>query len=80
MFEDFDSATYKLDHSREEPRICTITLVTGSSIPQGAVKCFTEDEKVHGVAQAGEPGTESQLTVKASSELACYVVTCIDGT
>ena len=66
VFEEFDCATYHLEHSREQPDVCTLMLVIGSPAPPGAATSIADDPQLHGVATALQAVPGFQLAVKAS--------------
>ena len=66
VFEEFDSATYHLEHSWEHPDVCTLMLVIGSPAPPEAATSIADDPQLHGVATALQAVPGFQLAVKAS--------------
>ena len=69
VFEEFDCCTYELEHNRDQPEVCTVSLVTSSPAPPGAVEAIVQATHLHGVATAVEPAAGFQLSLKVSLSL-----------
>ena len=67
VFEEFASATYPLEHSREQPDVCTLMLVIGSPVSSTVASSIANDPQLHGTATALEATPGFQLALKASA-------------